>query len=122
IERTFAELAPDGRAAIGLRADVSDAEQVQQAVDTAVERFGRVDVLVNNAGVMPNAFVADHARALAAWDRCIDIHVKGVVHGICAVYDHMMRQGSGHIVNISSIYGNAGVAGAAVYCATKAAV
>jgi NADP-dependent 3-hydroxy acid dehydrogenase YdfG len=122
IERTFSDLATDGRAALGLQADVTDAAQVQDAVDRAVERFGRVDVLVNNAGVMPNAFVADHARALAAWDRCVDINFKGVVHGVCAVYDHMMRQGSGHIVNISSIYGNAGVAGAAVYCATKAAV
>jgi NADP-dependent 3-hydroxy acid dehydrogenase YdfG len=122
IDRTFAELAADGRAALGMQADVTDAAQVEQAVDTAVERFGTVDVLVNNAGVMPNAFIADHDRALAAWDRCIDINFKGVVHGICAVYDHMMRQGAGHIVNISSIYGNHGVAGAAVYCATKAAV
>jgi NADP-dependent 3-hydroxy acid dehydrogenase YdfG len=122
VARAFTELATDGRAAVGMRADVTDAAQVQQAVDAAVDRFGRVDVLVNNAGVMPNAFFADHDRALPAWDRCIDINLKGVLHGVCAVYDHMIRQGQGHIVNISSIYGNTGVAGAAVYGATKAAV
>jgi NADP-dependent 3-hydroxy acid dehydrogenase YdfG len=81
-----------------------------------------VDVLVNNAGVMPLAFLSDHARAAEAWDRCVDINLKGVLHGIYAVYDHMTAQGSGHIVNISSVYGNAGVAGAAVYSATKAAI
>ena len=77
---------------------------------------------MNNAGVMPLAFLADHDRAADAWDRCIDINLKGVLHGIYAVYDHMIRQGGGHVVNIASIYGNAGVAGAAVYSATKAAV
>jgi NADP-dependent 3-hydroxy acid dehydrogenase YdfG len=111
-----------GGRALGLEVDVTDASEVQAAVDTAVETFGTVDVMVNNAGVMPNAFLADHERALPAWDRCIDINLKGVLHGVCAVYDHMVRQGGGHIVNMSSIYGNSGVAGAAVYSATKAAV
>jgi NADP-dependent 3-hydroxy acid dehydrogenase YdfG len=71
---------------------------------------------------MPLAFIADHHSAADAWDRCIDINLKGVVHGVSAVYDHMVGQGGGHIVNIASIYGNYGVAGAAVYAATKAAV
>jgi NADP-dependent 3-hydroxy acid dehydrogenase YdfG len=102
--------------------DVTDRLAVQTAVDRVVAEHGRVDVLVNNAGVMPLAFLADHARAADAWDRCIDINVKGVLHGIYAVYDHMVHQGNGHIVNIASIYGNYGVAGAAVYAATKAAV
>ncbi len=102
--------------------DVTDRVAVRAAVDQVVAEQGRIDVLVNNAGVMPLAFLADHERAADAWDRCIDINLKGVLHGICAVYDHMVRQGSGHIVNIASIYGNYGVAGAAVYAATKAAV
>ena len=102
--------------------DVTDRAAVQAAVDDVVAEHGRVDVLVNNAGVMPLAFLADHGKAADAWDRCIDINLKGVLHGIYAVYDHMIRQGSGHIVNIASIYGNYGVAGAAVYGATKAAV
>jgi NADP-dependent 3-hydroxy acid dehydrogenase YdfG len=122
VDATFAALAADGRPAIGLHVDVTDFDQVRSAVDAAVEAFGGVDVMINNAGVMPNAYLRDHARALPAWDRCIDINLKGVLHGVCAVYDHMIRQGRGHIVNISSIYGNAGVAGAAVYSATKAAV
>jgi NAD(P)-dependent dehydrogenase (short-subunit alcohol dehydrogenase family) len=78
--------------------------------------------MVNNAGVMPLAFYADHAVAADAWDRCIDVNLKGVLHGIIAVHDAMIRQGRGHVVNVSSIYGNHPVAGAAVYGATKAAV
>lgn len=102
--------------------DVTDGPAIRAAVDQVVVDHGRVDILVNNAGVMPLAFLADHERAGDAWDRCIDINLKGVLHGISAVYDHMVRQGSGHIVNLASIYGNYGVAGAAVYSATKAAV
>jgi NADP-dependent 3-hydroxy acid dehydrogenase YdfG len=78
--------------------------------------------MVNNAGVMPLALYSDHAEAAEAWDRCIDINFKGVLHGISCVHDQMLRQGRGHVVNISSIYGNYPVAGAAVYGATKAAV
>ncbi|HMK63153.1 MAG TPA: SDR family oxidoreductase [Acidimicrobiales bacterium] len=113
----------DVQQAAGCRAvDVTDRSAVQSAVDQVVAEHGRVDVLVNNAGVMPLAFLADHERAADAWDRCIDVNLKGVLHGIYAAYDHMVRQGGGHIVNIASIYGNYGVAGAAVYGATKAAV
>jgi len=102
--------------------DVTNGAAFSAAVDAVVKEFGRVDVLINNAGIMPLAFFADHARAAEAWDRCIDINFKGVVHGISAVYDHMIANKSGHIVNIASIYGNFGVAGSAVYSATKAAV
>ncbi len=95
---------------------------MRSLVASAVEQFGAVDVMINNAGVMPLAFFADHERAAEAWDRCIDINFKGVVHGISAVYDQMIGQGRGHVVNIASIYGNAGTAGSGVYSATKAAV
>ena len=102
--------------------DVTDREALAAGVRAVVAEHGRVDVMVNNAGIMPLAFLADHARAAAAWDRCIDVNIKGVLNGIYAVYDQMVEQGNGHIVNIASIYGNYGVAGAAVYTATKAAV
>jgi len=103
-------------------ADVTDIEQMKAAVQHAVATFGAVDVIVNNAGVMPLAYFADHERAWQQWHRAIDINIKGVVNGISAVYDQMIDQGRGHVVNISSIYGNAGVAGSGVYSATKAAV
>jgi NADP-dependent 3-hydroxy acid dehydrogenase YdfG len=111
-----------GDDAHGVGVDVRDLGQVQSMVAAGVERFGAVDVLVNNAGVMPLAFLADHAAAYDAWDRCIDVNFKGVLNGICAVHDLMLAQGHGHVVNISSIYANAGTAGSGVYSATKAAV
>ena len=90
--------------------------------DQAVTAFSRIDVIINNAGVMPLAFYSDHEAAADAWDQCIDINFKGVLNGITAVHDQMLRQGRGHVINISSIYGNYPTAGAAVYGATKAAV
>jgi NADP-dependent 3-hydroxy acid dehydrogenase YdfG len=103
-------------------ADVTDMAQVQAAGQHAVDTYGRIDVIVNNAGVMPLAFFADHERAWEKWHKAIDINIKGVVNGISAVYDTMIEQGQGHVVNISSIYGNAGTEGSGVYSATKAAV
>jgi NADP-dependent 3-hydroxy acid dehydrogenase YdfG len=122
LETTVKSITEAGGAAQGVRADVTDRAQMAELARRAVEGFGAIDVMVNNAGVMPLAFYADHAQAAEAWDRCIDINFKGVLHGISAVHDQMIEQGRGHIVNISSIYGNYPVAGAAVYGATKAAV
>lgn len=111
-----------GGAAIGRRTDVSDFSDMRQLSTAAVDEFGAIDVMVNNAGTMPLAFFSDHAEAMSAWTRCIDINIKGVLHGIAAVYDQMLSQGRGHIVNLSSIFGNFPVAGGAVYGATKSAV
>jgi NADP-dependent 3-hydroxy acid dehydrogenase YdfG len=102
--------------------DVSKIEDMRAVAAYAAEKFGRIDVLVNNAGTMPLAFMADHASALDAWHKCIDINFKGVVNGTAAVYDKMLGQGAGQIVNVSSIYGNHPVVGGSVYGATKAAV
>lgn len=115
-------LTEQGGQAEAVVADVTDRGQMADLAARAVERFGAIDVMVNNAGVMPLALFADHAEAAEAWDRCIDVNLKGVLHGIIAVHDQMITQGRGHIVNVSSIYGNYPVAGAAVYGATKAAV
>ncbi len=106
----------------GVVADVSDRSQMYKLASTAIDEFGRIDVMLNNAGVMPLAFYSDHEQAADAWDRCIDVNFRGVLNGITVVYDQMISQGAGHVVNMSSIYGNAPVAGAAVYGATKAAV
>lgn len=103
-------------------ADVADMAQVQAAARHAVDTYGRIDVIVNNAGVMPLAYFADHESAWEKWHKAIDINIKGVVNGISAVYDTMIEQGRGQVVNISSIYGNAGTEGSGVYSATKAAV
>jgi NADP-dependent 3-hydroxy acid dehydrogenase YdfG len=125
-ERAVRETA-DGIVAAGGRAqavaaDVTRLEDLVALVGSSVEAFGGVDVMVNNAGIMPLAFFSDHAAAHAAWGRCIDINIKGVLNGMVAAYDPMMAAGRGQIVNISSIYGNFPVVGAAVYGASKATV
>ncbi len=111
-----------GSALLTVATDVTDLAAMRAAVEQTASTFGSVDVMVNNAGTMPLAFLSDHAEAAEPWSHCIDINIKGVLHGMMAVHDQMMSQGRGHIVNISSIYGNFPVAGAAVYGATKAAV
>ena len=103
-------------------ADVSSAKDMKQAAADTVAAFGKIDVILNNAGIMPLAFYADHEAALERWHACIDINFKGVVNGIACVFDQMMVQGSGHVINMSSIFGNYPVAGSNVYGATKAAV
>jgi len=111
-----------GGQAIALAADVTRLDQVVALVRAAVDAWGAIDVMVNNAGTMPLAFFADHAAAYQAWSRCLDINIKGVLNGMVAAYDPMIAAGRGQIVNISSIYGNFPVVGAAVYGASKAAV
>lgn len=122
LKTVVAEIEAAGGQAAYRRTDVTDRADTNELGAFAVAAFGAIDVLVNSAGTMPLAFFADHVAAEEAWDRCIDVNFKGVLHGISAVYDQMIAQGRGHIVNISSIYGNAPVAGAGVYGATKAAV
>lgn len=111
-----------GGQAQALAADVTRLEDLVALVQASVATYGGVDVMVNNAGIMPLAFFSDHAAAHDAWTRCIDINIKGVLNGMVAAYDPMMAAGRGQIVNVSSIYGNFPVVGAAVYGASKAAV
>ena len=122
VEQVFSGIRAAGGQGIAQVADVTDMAQCQAAARLAVETFGAIDVLVNNAGVMPLAYFADHERAWQKWHQAIDINIKGVVNGIACVYDQMITQGRGQVVNISSIYGNGGIEGAGVYSATKAAV
>ncbi len=102
------------------RLDVTDRADVAAFADAAREAFGRVDVMVNNAGVMPLSLMA--SLKVDEWDRMVDVNVKGVLYGIAAVLPEMTARGSGHIINIASIGGLAVSPTAAVYCATKYAV
>ena len=101
-------------------ADVSIKEQVDKMAEFAVKTFGRIDVLVNNAGIMPNSLFS--SKNNAAWDKCIDINLKGVIYGITAVIDTMNAQGEGQVINISSLYGLNTHAAVGIYSATKAGV
>lgn len=122
LAETAAVIAADGGTAITRVTDVTRLADMHALAAAAVARFEAIDVMINNAGTMPLAFFADHEQAAAAWERCIDVNIKGVLFGILAVHDQMLSQGRGHVVNLSSIYGNFPVVGAGVYGATKAAV
>jgi len=100
--------------------DVTDADDMQSFALAAHAKHGRVDVLINNAGVMPLSRL--DALKLNEWDRMIDVNVRGVLYGIAAVLPVMQKAKSGQIVNVSSIGGHAVSPTAAVYCATKFAV
>jgi NADP-dependent 3-hydroxy acid dehydrogenase YdfG len=100
--------------------DVTQLDSVREAVAFAEEVFGPLDVIVNNAGVMPLSKL--DALKVDEWDQMIDVNIRGVLHGIAAVLPGMQARGSGQVINISSIGGHAVSPTAAVYCATKFAV
>jgi NADP-dependent 3-hydroxy acid dehydrogenase YdfG len=100
--------------------DVTDARRVKALVDGAVETHGRIDVIINNAGLMPHSPL--ERGKIEDWDRMIDVNIKGVLYGIAAALPHMTRQKSGHIINVSSVAGHKVGKNNAVYCATKTAV
>jgi NADP-dependent 3-hydroxy acid dehydrogenase YdfG len=106
--------------AAAVRTDVTDAAQVRRLVDRAVEAYGRVDVLINNAGLMPQSPL--ERGKIEDWDRMIDVNIKGVLYGIAAALPHMQAQKSGHIINVSSVAGHKVRATGVVYSATKTAV
>ena len=103
-----------------LRTDVTDVGQVRGLADRAVALHGRLDVLINNAGLMPQSPL-DRLK-IDEWDRMIDVNIKGVLYGIAAALPYMKAQKSGHIINVSSVAGHKVRAGGAVYSATKHAV
>lgn len=116
------EIKAEGGEASYVVTNVAVREDVFHMIRFAVETYGRVDVLVNNAGTMPLGFFAQHEQGLDKWEECIDISIKGTLYGICAVYDQMIAQGCGQIINVSSIYGNYPLAGAGVYQVAKMGV
>jgi NADP-dependent 3-hydroxy acid dehydrogenase YdfG len=121
-EATAQSVRDAGGVAQALRSDVTEIADMRALAAAAVSAHGGIDVMINNAGIMPLAFFSDHVAALDAWNRCIDINFRGVMNGMVSVYDQMITQGRGHIINLSSIYGNFPVTGAGVYGATKSAV
>ncbi|MDY0871637.1 SDR family oxidoreductase [Dongia rigui] len=117
LEKIAAEIKTAGGTVEWRKLDVTDRADVAAFVDFAKATFGRVDVIVNNAGLMPlSPFTA---LKVDEWDRMIDVNLKGVLYGIAAVLPLMKAQGMGHIINISSMAGRRVMATAGVYCATK---
>lgn len=120
LQQLTEEITGDGGTAAFARLDVTDAADFAAFAAAALDRFGRIDVLVNNAGVMPLSPLA--ALRTGEWDRMIDVNLRGVLHGIAAALPIMRDQGSGHIVNVASVGAREVSPTAAVYCATKYAV
>ena len=114
------ELTRNGGRALVVATDVTRCDQVQSLMDAAVQSFGRIDVLLNNAGLMPQAPL--ERLKVDEWDRMIDVNLKGVLYGIAAALPYMKRQKAGHIINVSSVAGHKVWPGGAVYAATKFAV
>ena len=114
------ELVGRGGKALALATDVTNCDQVKRLADAAVETYGRLDVMINNAGLMPQSLL--ERLKIDEWNRMIDVNIKGVLYGIAAALPHMTRQKAGHIINVSSVAGHKVRPGGTVYSATKHAV
>lgn len=119
-QETVRRIRAEGGEAEFFQVDVSSAEQVRRMIDAVIARFGRIDILCNNAGIGVAATVVDTSEE--DWDRVIDVDLKGVFLGCKYVIPHMLRQGGGVIVNTASVAGMVGVLNRAAYCAAKAGV
>lgn len=120
IEKLVAEIKSRGGKALAVVTDVTDVEQVRHLIKTAVNEFGRIDVMINNAGLMQQSPL--DSGKIKEWDNMIDVNIKGVLYGISAVLPVMQKQKSGHIINVSSVAGHTISPAGSVYCATKHAV
>jgi NADP-dependent 3-hydroxy acid dehydrogenase YdfG len=114
------ELTGSGGKALAIPTDVTHYDQVKRLVDVAVQTFGRIDVMINNAGLMPHSPL--ERLKIEDWNRAIDVNLKGVLYGIAAALPYMKQQKAGHIINVSSVAGHKVRPTGAVYAATKAAV
>ncbi len=120
IEAIAQEIDATGGTALALPLDVVSRHAFHAFVTAAYQRFGRIDVLINNAGVMPLSMVAD--LRVEEWDQMIDVNIRGVLYGIAAAMPIFQQQKSGHVINVGSVAGHRVDPTAAVYCATKYAV
>jgi NADP-dependent 3-hydroxy acid dehydrogenase YdfG len=114
------EIQNNGGQAIYRVADVTSHEQMEELAAYTLEKFGKIDVLINNAGIMPQAFIAN--KKIDEWDKMIDVNIKGVLYAIASVLPSMRERKSGHIINLSSVAGHNIYPGGTVYCGTKHAV
>ncbi len=114
------DLSGSGGKALAVTTDVTHCDQVKRLVDAAAQTFGRIDVMINNAGLMPQSPL--ERLKIDEWDRMIDVNIKGVLYGIAAALPYMKQQKTGHFINVSSVAGHKVGPGFAVYAATKHAV
>jgi len=120
INALASDLKKNGKKALAITTDVTRVDQVKRLVDEAVKAFGRIDVILNNAGLMPQSRL--ELLKIDEWDQMIDVNIKGVLYGIAAALPYMQQQKSGHIINVSSVAGHKVRPGGVVYSATKTAV
>jgi NADP-dependent 3-hydroxy acid dehydrogenase YdfG len=120
LQALASEINASGRKALAVATDVTIFDQVKELVDATVRTFGQIDVILNNAGVMPHSPL--ERLKVDDWNRTIDVNLKGVLHGIAAALPHMKQRKTGHIINVSSVAGHKVGPGGAVYSATKTAV
>ena len=120
LEETFAMIEAAGGAGIAVPGSITDAAGVRSLIAQARDAFGRIDILINNAGIMPLSPISK--LKVEEWDRMIDVNIKGVLYCIAATLPTMLEQGSGHIINVSSVAGRRPFPSGTVYSATKFAV
>jgi NADP-dependent 3-hydroxy acid dehydrogenase YdfG len=120
IQSLAREITGRGGKALAVATDVTRRDQVGALVDAAVRAFGRVDVMINNAGLMQQSPL--ERLKVSEWDNMIDINIKGVLYGIAAALPHMQKQKAGHFINVSSVAGHTVTPNGTVYSATKHAV
>ena len=111
------KISADGGSAAAVTLDVTDRDQVREVVDAVVAERGSLDVIINNAGVMPLSRL--DALLVEEWDRMLDVNVRGLLHGIAAALPHFTRQGHGHFITTASDAAHTVAPTAAVYCASK---
>jgi len=114
------DIVESGGEALVIVGDVTKKKDFQHLVDETLASFGRIDSIINNAGLMPLSYIKK--LKTDEWDKMIDVNIKGVLNGVAAVLPTMIDQKSGHIINISSSAAHGYFPGGAVYCATKSAV
>lgn len=120
LEALASDIHAEGGSVVYQQLDVTDFDQMQSIIRLAKSRFGRVDVVLNNAGIMPLSPL--EAIKIDEWNRMIDVNIRGVLHGIAAGLPVMKEQGFGHLINVASVGAYEVSPTAAVYCATKYAV